>query len=96
MATYLPTKSLTPLYTFIQYSSTVGAFETALKAAFPTAGVEVYADDAASGNALVVAAQTTAFTVPANYWVGFNQGVWQKCSAAQMAGGPSSDFTAYP
>jgi len=95
MATYLPTSSLSPLYTFVQYSSTVSALETALQAAFPSQNVQVYADDQSAGNALVVANQQTVFTVPSGYYVGFN-GSWAKYSAAQMAGGVNSLFTAYP
>jgi hypothetical protein len=96
MATYLPTSSLSPLWTFVQYSSTVSALETALQAAFPSQNVQVYADDQAAGNALVVANQTTSFSVASGRYVGFNQGSWATYSTAQMAGGANSVFTAYP
>lgn len=102
MATYLPTSSLTPLYTFLQFTTAAGvaAFETALRAAFSDQNVQVYADDDVAGNALVVAkpsaSQVTAFSVAPNTWVSYSQGTWQKRTVAEMAGGINSVFTAYP
>lgn len=95
MATYLPTSSLSPLWNFVTFSSTVGALETALQAAFPTQNVQCYADDQTAGNALVVANQQVVFSVAPGRSVGFN-GSWAHYSPAQMAGGVSSLFTAYP
>lgn len=96
MATYLPTSSLSPLFTFVTYSSTVGALETALQAAFPTLNVQVYADDTNAGNALVVPNASAAISVPAGWSVGYNQGFWSKYPPASMAGGVNSTYTAYP
>jgi hypothetical protein len=96
VATYLPTSSLSPLWNFVTFSSTVSALETALQAAFPTQNVQVYADDQTAGNALVVANQQVVFSVAPGRSVGWNQGSWASYSPAQMAGGASSLFTAYP
>lgn len=98
MATYLPTASLSPLYTFLQFTTGggVAAFETALRAAFPNENVQVYADDQTAGNALVVANAVTAFSVAPNSWVSCTLGSWQVRTVAQMAGGINSVFTAYP
>lgn len=102
MATYLPTSSLTPLYTYLQFTTGAGvaALETALRAAFTDQNVQVYADDDAAGSALIVAkpgaGQVTAFSVVPNTWVGYNQGAWTTKTAAQVAGGVNSQFTAYP
>jgi hypothetical protein len=95
VATFLPTSSLSPLWNFVQFSSTVSALETALRSAFPDQNVQVYADDQTSGNALVVADQRTVFSVPPGSYVGWN-GSWAQYPAAKMAGGASSLFTAYP
>lgn len=96
MATYLPTPSLTPTWTFFQFASTVGALETALRAAYTDQNVQVYASDQNAGNALVVVNDVQVISVVANNWVGYNQGFWQQKTPAKMAGGPNSDFTAYP
>jgi len=98
VATYLPTSSLSPLYTFLQFTTAAGvpAFETALRAAFSDQNIQCYADDQTAGNALVVANQTTSFSVAPNSWVSFSQGSPQVRTVAQMAGGINSVFTAYP
>jgi hypothetical protein len=96
VATYLPTANLSPLFTFVTYSSTVGALETALQAAFASQNVQVYADDTNSGNALVVPNASAAISVPSGWSIGYNQGFWMKYPPASMAGGVNSVFTAYP
>lgn len=98
MATYLPTTSLTPLFTFLQFTTGAGvpALETALRAAFPSENVRCYADTQTAGNALVVANAVTVFSAAPNSWIGWNQGTWQKRTVAEMAGGISSLFTVYP
>lgn len=98
MATYLPTTSLSPLYTFLQFTTGggVAAFETALRAAFSDQNIQCYADDQTAGNALVVANAAAAFSVAPNSWVSFSQGSPQVRTVAQMAGGINSVFTAYP
>lgn len=92
--TYVPTVNLTPLYSFAQYSSTPSALQTALNAlATVTSGtVQVFADAQASGNALVVFNETQVFSVPANSWVGFNQGTWTQYTNAKFL----TTFTSYP
>lgn len=93
MATFLPTVNLSPLYTFVQYSSTASALQTALIAAFPdVVSIQCFADAANSGNALVVANDVQVFTVPANSYVGHNLGSWAQYTAAKFA----TLFTAYP
>lgn len=92
MATYLPTVNLTPLYTFVQFSSTTSALQAALISAFPdVASIQVFADAANSGNALVVANDAQVLTVPVNSYVGYNLGSWAQYTAAKLA----TLFTAY-
>lgn len=93
--TYLPTASLTPQYTFFQFS-TVSALQTALNTAYPGMNIQCFADAQVSGNALVVVNDSTVFSVPLNNYVGYNLGTWAQYPAAKMAGGASSTFTAYP
>lgn len=96
MATYIPTANLSPLSTFVQFSGTVSAFQTALAAAFPTLTIQCFADGQVSGNALVVANDSMVISVAPNYYAGYNGGCWAQYPAAKMAGGGSSLFTAYP
>lgn len=96
MATYLPTASLSPLFTFVQFSGTVSAFQTALIAAFPTLTIQCFADGQVSGNALVVTNDQMVISVAPNNYAGYNGGVWAQYPAAKMAGGGSSLFTTYP
>jgi hypothetical protein len=92
--TYVPTANLSPLYSFAQYSSTPSALQTALNAlSTVTSGtVQVFADAQASGNALVVFNEAQVFSVPANNWVGYNQGTWAQYSNAKFG----TTFTSYP
>lgn len=94
--TYVPTANLSPLSTFVQFSGTTGAFQTALAAAFPSLTIQVFADGQTSGNALVVANDQQVISVAPNNFAGFNNGGWQVFPPAKMAGGPSSLFTMYP
>lgn len=96
MATYVPTKNLSSLSTFVQFSGTVSAFQSALAAAFPTLTIQCFADAQVSGNALVVANDQTVVSVAPNNFAGYNGGAWAQYPAAKMAGGASSLFTAYP
>jgi hypothetical protein len=96
VATYLPTANLSPLWTYVQFSGTVAALGTALGTAFPGLTIQTFADGQNSGNALVVVNDATVITVAPNSYVGYNQGSWQVWPAAKMAGGPNSQFTAYP
>jgi hypothetical protein len=98
VATYLPTTSLSPLYTFVQFSGTVSAFQTALNSAFPGLGIQCFADTTSGQTswAVVVIGDVTVFAVPPNNWVGYNLGSWSQYVPAKMAGGASSLFTVYP
>lgn len=98
MATYLPTASLSPLYTFIQFSGTVSAFQTALNAAFPGLGIQCFADTTSGQTswAVVVVSDAVVLPVPPNNWLGYNLGGWSQYTPAQMAGGGASKFTVYP
>lgn len=98
MATYLPTASLSPVYTFIQFSGTVSAFQTALNSAFPGMGIQCFADTTSGQTswAVVVINDTTVIPVPPNNWVGYNLGSWTQYVTAKLAGGGASLFTAYP
>jgi hypothetical protein len=98
VATYLPTANLTPLYTFIQFSGTVSAFQTALNAAFPGLGIQCFADTTSGQTswAVVVVSDAIVLAVPPNNWVGYNQGSWTNYAPAKLAGGAASLFTVYP
>jgi hypothetical protein len=96
--TYLPTANLSPLYTFVQFSGTVSAFQTALAAAFPGFNIQCVAD-ATSGQtsyAVVIINDATVMSVAPNNYLGYNLGLWQQYPAAKMAGGAASLFTQYP
>lgn len=96
MATYLPTANLT-VFNFVQFSSTTSALQTALNGlpGITTGQVQVFADAQNSGNALVVFNDQQVFSVPANNYVGYNQGSWAQYLPAKLAGGANSLFTAY-
>jgi len=100
MATYLPTASLSPVYTFVQFTSGggVSGLQTALNGlpGVTSGTVQVFADAQVATNALVVFNDQQVFSVPLNNWVGFNQGTWAQYTAAKMAGGANSTFTAFP
>lgn len=94
MPTYLPTTSLTPLYTFVQFSSTVSAFQTALTAAFPGLNIQVFQDTTAGQTtwAVVVVNDSTVLSVQPNNYVGYNQGSWSQYTPTKLG----QTFTAYP
>lgn len=94
MATYLPTKNVTPVYTFVQKSGTSAQLQTALLAAFSGASIQCFDDASIAGNTLVVA-NGQAFSVAANQYVGFNLGEWAVYPAAKMAGGANTTYTPY-
>jgi hypothetical protein len=96
--TYLPTANLSPLYTFTAFSSTVSAFATALGTAFPGFSIQAIADTTAgkTSNALVIINDSIVMSVAPGNFLGYNLGVWQQWTAAQMAGGVGSLFTQYP
>lgn len=102
MATYLPTASLSPLYTFVQFSGTVSAFQTALNSAFPGMGIQCFADTTSGQTswAVVVINDADAIAVPPNNYLGYNSGPaspgWSQYPASKLAGGGASLFTAYP
>lgn len=98
MATYLPTANLTPLYKFTQFTTLAGvsALETALRTDAPTQNVQVYADTQTTGNALVVANDQRAISVPPNSYVGYNRGTWAIHTAAELNGDANSLYKAYP
>jgi hypothetical protein len=96
VATYLPTADLSPLFTFVQFSGTVSAFQSALAAAFPLLTIQCFADGQVSGNALIVANDQTVVSVAPNWYAGYNGGQWAQYPAAKLAGGANSLFTAYP
>jgi hypothetical protein len=85
---YLPIQYVAKVQNFVQFSSTTSALATALNTAFATAAgfIQVTADTTTgqTTNALVVAADAVVLTVPVNNWIGFNNGVWQQFSPAQM------------
>jgi hypothetical protein len=91
---------LSPLYSFVQFSGTVSALQTALNA-MPTVTsgtVQCFADTTTGQTtwAVVVVNDSQVFSVPPNNYVGFNQGTWTQYPAAKMAGGANSIFTTYP
>ena len=92
--TYLPTANLSPLLTFTQYSSTVGALQTALIAAYPSLNIQVVADTVSgeTTNAVVIANNSTVFTVPTGSYVGYNGGAWSQYTSAKF----TTTFTTYP
>jgi Tfp pilus assembly protein PilP len=92
--TYLPTANLSPLLTFTQFSSTVGALQTALIAAYPSLNIQVVADTLSgeTTNAVVISNNSTVFTVPPGSYVGYNNGQWTQYTAAKLA----QLFTVYP
>lgn len=92
--TYVPTANLSPLYSFVQFSSTVSAFQTALNSAFPGLGIQVFAD-ATSGQtswAVVVVGDATVLSVPPNNYIGYNQGSWTQYTSVKLG----QLFTTYP
>lgn len=102
--TYLPTASLSPQYTFFQFTTGAGvtalntALNTAYNTLFPGMTIQCFADTSAGHTtwALVVVNEQLVFSVPPNNYVGFNLGTWAQYLPAQVAGGASSLFTAYP
>jgi len=92
--TYLPTANLSPLQTFTQYSSTVGALQTALIAAYPSLNIQVIADTLSgeTTNAVVISNNSLVFTVPTGSYVGYNGGQWAQYTAAKFA----TLYTTYP
>lgn len=95
MATFLETRDAVDVFNFVQFSGTVSALATALNAAIGGTSVQCFADGVTSGNALVVHNNVTVFSVPPNYWVGFNKGSWEVLAAAKVAGGANSTYTPY-
>lgn len=95
---YLPTAVVVP-QSFVQFSSTVSALNTAIQTAFAAAaGTIVVQADTVSGqtsNALIIVNDQTVFSVPPNNWVGFNGGVWTQWTPTQMNGNAASVFTQY-
>lgn len=96
--TYVKSEHLRNLYTFIPFSSTVSAFQSALIAAFPGFNIQCVADTTSgqTSNAVVVINDSVVMTVPPGSFVGYNLGLWQQFPAAQMAGGINSLYTQYP
>ena len=94
MATFLQTQDAIDVYTFTQFSGTVGALATALNAAVEP-NIQTFADGVTAGNALVVVDGSQVFSVPPNYYVGLNKGVWEVLAAAKLAGGGNSTYTPY-
>lgn len=92
--TYLPTANLSPLLTFTQFSSTVGALQSALIAAYPSLNIQAVADTLSgeTTNAVVISNNSTVFTVPPGSYVGYNNGQWTQYTAAKLA----QLFTVYP
>lgn len=95
MATYLPTKNVSPVYTFIQKTGTSAQLQTALRAVFTDVAIQCFDDGDTAGNTLVVVNDTQSFSVPANYHVGYNLGQWELYPAAKMAGGANTTYTPY-
>lgn len=95
MATFLQTEDAQDVYTFVQYSSTASALQTALNGALGGTTVQCFADAANAGNALVVHNSGTVFSVPASSYVGYNRGKWEVKTAAKMAGGVNTDYTPF-
>lgn len=92
--TYVPTVNLSPLYNFVQFSSTVSAFQTALNTAFPGLGIQVFADTTSGQTswAVVVVSDTITLSVPPNNYVGLNQGIWTQYTPTKLG----QLFTTYP
>lgn len=95
MATYLKSSVVTDVYTFVQFSGTVSALQTALNAALGGTTVQTFADGITSGNALIVHNNVVVFSVAPNFYIGYNHGQWEVKSAAKMAGGVNTDYTPY-
>jgi hypothetical protein len=97
---YLPTSEVVKVKNFVQFSSTVSAFNTALQGAFATASVviQVQADPntGKTSNAQVIINDSQqVISVAPNNWLGFNSGVWEQYTPAQMNGDINSLFTPY-
>lgn len=93
---FLPTPLLAQVVSFVQYSSTPSALQSALTAAFPQAGaIQVFADGDVAGNALVVANDEAVFSVPANSWVGWVNGQWSQYTPTQMTGQAGTAYGPY-
>jgi hypothetical protein len=92
--TYLPTANLTPQQSYYQFSSTVGALQTALQGAYAGLNIQVIADTVSgeTTKAVVISNNSTVFTVPAGSWVGYNSGSWTQYTNTQFG----QLFTAYP
>lgn len=78
-------------------ANAVSGLSTALTSAFAaTAGtIQVSADGQVTGNALVVANDTSVTSVAPSNWLGFNNGLWTQYTPAQMNGSPGSLFAQY-
>lgn len=98
--TYLPITEVAKVVTFIQWGSpgaqtTTTLLATALNTAFgATAGtIQVFADGQNSGNALVIANDSTVLTVPVASWISYQQGAWVQVTQAQLTAGYTQYFT---
>lgn len=93
---YLPTSEVAKVQLFVQFSSTVSAFNTSMQTFAAAAGtIVVQADTVTSGNALVIVNDNVVFSVPPGSWAGYNSGTWSQYLNAQMLGGANTAFTPY-
>ena len=90
---YLPTASLSPLYIFVQKTSTSAALQSALITAFPSvASIQCFDDAANAGSSLVVVNDVQVMTIPSTNWLGYNQGTWTQYTNAKFI----TLYTVYP
>jgi hypothetical protein len=100
MTAFLPTSELAKVKNFVQFSGTVSAFNTALQGAFAGASVTIQTQaDPNTGftsNAQVIINDNQqVVSVAPNNWLGFNAGVWEQYTPAQMNGGINSQYAPY-
>lgn len=97
--TYLPTVLVGKVQSFVQFSSTVSALNTAIQSAFASqVGTIVVQADTVAGqtsNALVIVNDNIVFSVVPSNWVGYNFGTWAQWTPAQVNGDASSKFSQY-
>jgi hypothetical protein len=94
--TYLPTANLSPLYSFVQFSGTVSAFQTALNAmpGVTSGSVQVFADTTSGQTswAVVVVNDVAVMSVIPNNYLGYNQGQWTQYTPTKLG----QLYTVYP
>lgn len=103
MSTYLPTKNLSPLWKFVQYSTSTSvsagcaALATALSGEYSDLSIQVLADTTTgkTDHALVIVNEARVINVAPDSFVGFNEGNWETYAAAELDGSADSKFTAY-